>query len=218
MVKRLLLLLVALLVSTACAGGGEAALPSGPDLMKKTADAMKTVKSASFSIATEGTPQVPLRKADGRITATGDGDGTLTVDVFGQLTEMDFVLLGDKVYFKGPTGAYQTMGRAQLLQLPKYDPTQVLSADKGIPHLLTGAASPKVEGEEGGAYKVTAALTKAQLESLVPGVTQDVNAQLLIDKATSRLTKVTLPVQGGSVIVSLSDYDAAVAITPPPVG
>ncbi|NUT38567.1 MAG: LppX_LprAFG lipoprotein [Thermoactinospora sp.] len=218
MVKRLLLLLVALMVSTACAGGGETALPSGPDLMKKTADAMKAVKSASFSIATDGTPQVPLRKADGRITSAGDADGTISVEVFGQLTEMNFVLQGDTVYFKGPTGSYQKMPRAQLMQLLQYDPSQVLSPDKGVSTLLAAATNPTVDGEEGGAYKVTAALTKAQLATLVPGVTQDVSAQLLVDKATSRLTKVTLPLQGGSVIVSLSDYDAAVTVTPPPVG
>ncbi|WP_084956415.1 LppX_LprAFG lipoprotein [Thermoactinospora rubra] len=218
MLTRLLTVLFALALSAACSGqgGGGQATPSGPELMTKTAEAMKTVKTARFAISTEGTPQVPVRKGDGRILATGDADGTLTVDLFGQLTEISFVLVGDTVHFKGPTGSFQTMSRASLLQaLNGYDPSLLLDPAKGVPLLLAGAGDPKVEGEEGGAYKVTAKLPQQQLKTLVPGVSQDVTAQMLVDKASSRLTKVTLPLQGGSVTVTLSDYDAPVTITPP---
>jgi lipoprotein LprG len=54
------------------------------------------------------------------------------------------------------------------------------------------------------------------LGTLVPGVTQAVNGKVWVDKASSRLTKVELPLQNGGVTVSLSDYDAPVTVTPPP--
>jgi lipoprotein LprG len=46
-------------------------------------------------------------------------------------------------------------------------------------------------------------------------VNQGVNATIWVDKATSRLLKIELPLPGGKVIVALDDYDAPVTITPP---
>ncbi|GAA2835861.1 hypothetical protein GCM10020220_025930 [Nonomuraea rubra] len=49
----------------------------------------------------------------------------------------------------------------------------------------------------------------------MPGVTQGVNGKVWLDQASSRLTKASLPLQGGTVTVSFSDYDAPVTVTPP---
>lgn len=206
------LLLFALV--TACSGT-ETALPAGPDLMRRTAEAMKTVRSAAFAISTEGAPALPLRRADGRLTAGGDADGTLSVELLGQLTEMSFVLLGETVYFKGPTGGFQRMSRQTLMRTLNYDPTQMLDPATGFARILTNAADPAVRGAEDDAYLATATLGQETLRALLPGITQDVRAQLRIDRATGRITRVTLPLQGGSATLELSEYDAAVAITPP---
>ncbi|MFI6531503.1 LppX_LprAFG lipoprotein [Nonomuraea sp. NPDC050547] len=210
---RKLLIVLALALAAACSSGGGAALPSGPDLMTKSAEAMKSVKSASFAIATEGKPKVQIRKADGRLTSAGDADGTLTIEVFGSLQEISFFVVGDTVHFKGPTGGFQKMSKKDLAQI--YDPSLILSPAEGIAKLLSTATDPRVEGEEGAAYTVAATFSPEVLGKLIPGVSQGVNGRLLIDKASSRLTKATLPLQDGSVIVSFSDYDAPVTITPP---
>ncbi|WP_157244828.1 LppX_LprAFG lipoprotein [Nonomuraea typhae] len=211
---RKLLIVLGLALAAACSpGGGQAALPSGPDLIAKSAAAMKTVKTATFSISTEGKPKVQVRKADGRLTAAGDADGTLTIDVLGSLQEISFFVVGDTVHFKGPTGGFQKMSKKELAQI--YDPSLILSPAEGVAKLLTTATDPKVEGEEGQAYKLAATFSGEVLGKLIPGVSQGVNGQLLIDKATSRLTRASLPVQEGTVIVSFSDYDAQVTITPP---
>ncbi|MFI6295075.1 LppX_LprAFG lipoprotein [Nonomuraea sp. NPDC050790] len=210
---RKLLIVLALALAAACSSAGGTELPSGPDLMKRSAEAMKSVKSASFSIATEGKPKVQVRKADGRLTSAGDADGTLTIEVLGSLQEISFFVVGDTVHFKGPTGGFQKMSKQNLAQI--YDPSLILSPAEGISKLLSTATEPRVEGEEGAAYKVAATFSPEVLGKLVPGLSQGVNGQLLIDKASSRLTKATLPVQDGSVIVSFSDYDAPVTITPP---
>lgn len=215
MFRKLLLAYVLVFAAlSACSSGGGEELPAGPDLMKKAAEAMRTVKSATFSIATEGKPNVPVKKADGRLTAAGDADGTITLDVLGSLQEVSFALIGDTVHFKGPTGGFQKMTRQQLAQL--YDPSLILDPTKGIAQLLTSTAEASVEAEEGGAYRVATTFSAQTLGTLVPGVTQAVNGKVWVDKATSRLTKVELPLQNGGVTVSLSDYDAPVTVTPPP--
>lgn len=216
MLKKLLIVLALALISACSSGGGEAAMPTGPDLMKKAAAAMKTVKTASFSIATDGKPNVPVKKADGRLTTAGDADGTITIEVLGSLQELQFFLVGDTVHFKGPTGGFQKMTRKDLAQI--YDPSLILDPAKGISQLLLTATDPLVEAEEDGAYRVATAFSGQVLGTLVPGLTQGVNGKVWVDKATSRLTKVNLPLQDGSVTVSFSDYDADVKITPPPAG
>ncbi|GAA2206970.1 hypothetical protein GCM10009850_024280 [Nonomuraea monospora] len=212
---RRLLVVAALALASACSsgGGGGAELPAGPELMQKASEAMKTVKSAGFSITTEGSPQVPVKKADGRLTAEGDADGTLTIDILGTLQEVSFALVDDTVHFKGPTGGFQKMTRAQLAQF--YDPSVILEPTKGIARLLASATNPKVEGVEDGSYRVATTFPAGVVSSIVPGVTQDVNGKVWIDQATSRLTKASLPMQGGTVTVAVSDYDAPVTITPP---
>ncbi|MFI6598520.1 LppX_LprAFG lipoprotein [Nonomuraea sp. NPDC050536] len=208
--KALIVLLFSLL--TACSSGGSA-LPDGPGLMRKAAEAMKAVKSAGFSIATDGKPKVPVKKADGRLTAKGDADGTITIDVLGNLQEITFAVVGDTVHFKGPTGGFQTMTRKDLAQL--YDPSLILDPAKGIAHLLSTATDPRVEAEESGAYRVATTFPGQVIGTLVPGVTQGVNGQVWVDKASSRLTKLNLPLQDGTVTVTFTDYDAPVTITPP---
>jgi lipoprotein LprG len=213
MLRKLLIVVVLALVSACSSSGGGAELPAGPDLMKKAATAMQAVKSASFSIATEGKPKVPLKKADGRLTSAGDADGTIQLEVFGALTELTFAVVGDTVHFKGPTGGFQTMTRQQLAQF--YDPSVILDPAKGIAQLLTSAKDPKVEALEGGAYRVATTFPGEVVGRIIPGVTQSVNGKVWIDKANNRLTKASLPLDGGTVTVTFSDYDAPITIIPP---
>ncbi|GAA3147897.1 LppX_LprAFG lipoprotein [Nonomuraea sp. NPDC049419] len=211
---RKLLIVAVLALATACSsGGGGPELPAGPDVMKKAVDAMKTVKSASFSIATEGKPDVPLKKADGRLTAEGDADGTITLEALGNLLEVTFAVVGDTVHFKGATGGFQKMTRQQLAQI--YDPSVILEPTKGVAQLLASGTDPKVEAVENGSYRVATTFPANVVGQIVPGVTQGVNGKIWIDQASSRLTKASLPLQGGTVTVSFSDYDAPVTIKPP---
>ncbi|MFG1944415.1 LppX_LprAFG lipoprotein [Nonomuraea sp. NPDC048826] len=214
MLRKLLLVLAVAAVTACSSGGGGEELPAGPDLVKKAAEAMRSVKSAAFSIATDGKPNVPVKKADGRLTAQGDADGTITLEVFGSLQEITFALIGDTVHFKGPTGGFQKLTRKELAQL--YDPSLILDPTKGIAQLIESGGDPRVEAEEGDAYRVAIGFSEQTLGPLVPGVTEPVNGKVWIDKATSRLTKIELPLQNGTVSVMLSDYDAPVTVTPPP--
>ncbi|GAA4556318.1 LppX_LprAFG lipoprotein [Planotetraspora kaengkrachanensis] len=203
----------AFLLVTSCSSGSEAAVPSGPDLLAKSAEAMKTVKTVAFTIDTKDRPSVPVRHAEGVLTSAGDAKGSLQID-FGGLQEFEFIVSGDTVHFKGATGGYQTMTREQLAAI--YDPSAVLT---GVPQLLAAAQDVRSEAAEkvGGsdAYRVAVTLPQQALVKLVPGVQQGVNGTVWIAKSSSRLMKIDLPMTGGSVTVGLDDYDAPVTITPP---
>ncbi|GAA0924245.1 LppX_LprAFG lipoprotein [Nonomuraea longicatena] len=214
MVRKLLIVLAVAALSACSSGGGSgAALPSGPDLMKQSAEAMRKVTSAAFSITTEGKPKVQVRKAEGKLTSRGDAEGTISIEVLGTLQEITFAIVGETVHFKGPTGGFQKMSKQELAQI--YDPSLILSPADGIAKLLTTATDPKVEGTEGEDYTVSASLSGEVIGRLVPGVTQGVNGRLWIDRNSQRLSKVSLGLQDGSVIVAVDEYDAPVTITPP---
>ncbi|GAA4232060.1 lipoprotein LprG [Streptosporangium album] len=221
--RRILLAAVvtALSLITACSGGGasdgRAALPVGTELVKKSAEAMRTAKSAAFTMETEGTPPVPVKKATGRLSGTGDADGTIQIDLGGSLQEISFVIVGEVVHFKGVTGGFQRMSRSELAAI--YDPSAILDPDRGVVQLMTNALDPRTEAEEkvdgADAYRVSATLSQQVLATMVPGLAQSVNSRLWIDKATSRLLKADLPLSGGKVIVSFHDYDVPVQVTAP---
>ncbi|MFC0860788.1 LppX_LprAFG lipoprotein [Sphaerimonospora cavernae] len=213
MTRILGLVVAALLLVTACASNGTVALPDGPGLLEKSAEAMQAVRTVAFVIETRDRPAVPVRHAEGTLTKEGDARGTLQVELVG-LQEFEFVITGDTVRFKGPTGGFQTMTRQQLAAI--YDPSVVLT---GVPELLSSANEARTEAAEkvGGvdAYRIAATLPQQSLAKLVPGIAQAVDGTLWIDRATDRLLKIELPLSGGGVTVTLDDYDAPVTITPP---
>jgi lipoprotein LprG len=214
-------ILLSLCFLAACTSSSQAALPSGQDLMKKSAEATRAVKTVAVTIATEDKPPVPVKHVEGSLTREGDAKGTIQIEVLGNLQELNFVLTGDKVYFKGPTGGYQTMTRQQLAAI--YDPSAILNPDKGIAQMLATATDPRTEAEEkvGGAdaYRVAVTLSQQVIATLVPGANQGVNGQVWIDKATGHLLKANLPLgtgaNTGTVIATFDDYDAPVTITAP---
>ncbi|MFJ2029532.1 LppX_LprAFG lipoprotein [Streptosporangium sp. NPDC087985] len=213
--------IAALSLITACSGGGassdRAALPGGAELVKKSAEAMRAATSAAFTMETEGTPPVPVKKATGRLSGTGDADGTIQLDLAGSLQEISFVVIGEVVHFKGVTGGFQRMSRSDLAAI--YDPSAILNPDRGVVQLLTNALDPRTEAEEKvdgtDAYRVSATLSQQVLATMVPGIAQSVNGMLWIDKATGRLLKADLPLNGGKVTVSFRDYDVPVQVTAP---
>ncbi|GII92417.1 LppX_LprAFG lipoprotein [Sinosporangium siamense] len=216
-------LLAMVFITAACSGSstGGGDLPAGADLLKKSAEATKGAKSAAFTLETTGKPPVPVKRGEGRVSATGDADGKLQLDFLGTLTEVNFVLVGDKVHFKGPTGGYQIMTRQELAAI--YDPSVILNPAQGVAQLMSTASDVHTEAAEqvagADAYRVRAALSQQVLAKLIPGVTQGVNGKLWIDKASGRLLKVSLPLgsggNAGEVTVSFRDYDAPVQVTPP---
>jgi lipoprotein LprG len=207
---------------TESAGG---TLPAAPDLMTASATAMKDVKTTHFAIVVEGTVGgVPLHKADGDLTRTGEAKGTATLDQFGATVEAEFVIAGGKLYLKGPTGGFQRVPAA--LASSVYDPSAILDAEKGVPKLLTvAAATAKTEARESvsgqDAYRVAVTPPAAGLSVLIPGVAEGVTGKIWIAADTKRVVKgaFTVPAsgsdKGGTLTITLSNYDAPVTISAP---
>ena len=179
---------------------------------------MRAVKTAAFTMETEGTPPVPVKKADGRLSGTGDADGTVQIDVLGSLQEINFVLIGDTVHFKGVTGGFQRMTRSQLAAI--YDPSAILNPEKGVAQLLTSALNAKTEAAEKldgtDAYRVSATLSQQVLATMVPGIDAERQRHALDRQGHQpRCSRPTCRMTGGKVVVAFRDYDVPVQVTAP---
>jgi lipoprotein LprG len=216
------LLVCALVLATACSGGGS--LPDGQELLRQSAAAMRGVQSLGFAIRSAGNPPISVKSADGRLLRSGDAEGTIQLTQSGQPVEMAFTLVGDTVYFKGATGRYQKLPKAIVLAV--YDPSAILDPQRGVVKLLDTATKPETKEREksGGqdALRVNATFPKSVVPALVPGVKSDIEGELWIAAADHRLLQARLPIPKatgggtqGSVTVSFSDFNANFTVTPP---
>jgi lipoprotein LprG len=193
-------------------------LPPGDTLVKDSAAAMREIKTTQFLIGADGEiAGLSLRRAEGTLTKEGSAKGTAQVEQSGTPVELEFVIVGDKIHLKGPTGGYQTLPLT--LASSVYDPSAILDPDRGIAKVLgsaTGAtteASEPVDGKD--AWRVAATTTGADLAGLIPGMTNSIPAQLWIADADKRLLKATFTLSGGTVTVTFKEFDAPVTISAP---
>ena len=230
--RPVLALLSVIVVLTACtpnksktsgnAAGG--ALPAGDTLLTESAAAMRDIKTAQFLITADGTiAGLSLRRAEGTLTKEGSAKGTAQVDQSGLAVELTFVIVGDKIYLKGPTGGYQTLPLS--LAASVYDPSAILSPDRGIAKVLSTATGAKTEASESvdgkDAWRVAVTVKSADLQTIIPGVTGDVPGKVWIASTDKRLLKATFTLppagdaKGGTVTVTFKEFDAPATISAP---
>ena len=227
----MLLALVALLLGVAgCAGGGPAGppppppLPAGPDLMAKAAVAMAQVQTVAVDVTVDpALASIPVRAANGKLTSAGDAIGTATLSQGTSNVEFNFVITKGVLYLKGATGQYQRLPLA--LAAGIYDPTALLSADRGVAALLRTATNATTEAREDvngtPAYRVKATFDPNLVAGIVPGLTGATTGTIWLDQESSRVLKAQIdvpnPAGGGPVpvTVTLSDFNAPVTVTPP---
>lgn len=210
-------------VSACSPGGGE--LPEGATLLAGSADAMAQVGSVDFRLEVEGpTGSTGVRGVSGVLTADGEGQGTVAIEQFGILVELEVVVAGGTFYVKGLTGGFQALPEATADQI--YDPTALLEPDAGISELIrTGTeavteAREDVSGRE--AFRVKAMIDRSLIEDLIPldpGADQ-VPATLWIATDDSRLLQVRVSStddEGERSVLTLAidDFDVDATITPP---
>lgn len=195
------------------------ATPTATELLSASAAAMTAVSTASFTLAVDGQlPAVTIQTAKGALTAAGDAQGTATIVQFGQLVEVEFVLVGGELYLKGATGGFTQIPAA--LAGGIYDPSAILDPTKGVAKVLTSVQNPTLTGSEGDAWTVTGTVPAAVAAGIVPGITTDVGAVLTIAKTGSELTAAEFTLDGAdgkpaTVTVELADFNEPVTISPP---
>jgi lipoprotein LprG len=227
------LLAVVLVGVGGCSSGSEkdgpggnkssAALPAGPDTLRKSSEAMRSLTSVGFVIATEGTAQLLVKGGDVKLLKSGDAQGSLQIQQLGMAFDTQFVLLGETLYFKGLTGSgYQKTDKERIAAY--YDPSAVLDPERGISKLLTVVQNPQVEAREKvngeDAYRVKGTLPKDAAHTLVPGVQQALAGQLWIAADDHRLLKVRaqLPAadgKAGAATVNFTEFNTDYKITAP---
>ncbi|GIM91933.1 LppX_LprAFG lipoprotein [Paractinoplanes toevensis] len=193
-------------------------LPAGDALVKESATAMREIRTAQFLITAEGeVAGLSLRRAEGTLTKEGSAKGTAQVEQSGAAVELEFVIVGDKLYLKGPTGGYQALPLT--LAANVYDPSAILDPERGIAKVLgsaTGAtteASEQVDGKD--AWRVAVTTTGTDLAGLIPGLTGSIPAKLWIADADKRLLKAAFTLSGGTATVTFKEFDAPVTISAP---
>jgi lipoprotein LprG len=199
-------------------------LPAGDTLVKDSAAAMRDVQTAKFLITADGTVAgLSLKRAEGTLTRAGNAQGTAQITEAGMDVELSFVIVGDKIYVKGPTGGYQTLPLA--LAASVYDPSAILDPDRGIAKVLSTATDAKTESQESvdgkPAWRVALKVNGDNLSTIIPGMTGTVPAKVWISTADKRLLKATFTTpdsgsaKGATVTVTFTDYDAPATITAP---
>ncbi|WP_189062181.1 LppX_LprAFG lipoprotein [Longimycelium tulufanense] len=199
-------------------------LPDGGELLRQSAAAMRSVESVHFTINADGAVAgLPLRGAEGDLTRAGNARGKARVQQAGSVAELDFVLVDQDIYVKGPTGGYQRFPAGLAATL--YDPSAILDPERGVAKLLSEASGPRTEAEEEVAgtksYRVAATAPKDALSGLLPGMTEDVPGTLWVDAGSKRLVQARFDVPGADggnkvpVTVAFSDFGKQVDIRPP---
>jgi len=226
----ILLALFALLLGVAGCAGGPAGppppppLPAAPELLASAATAMAQVRTVAVDVAVDpALSSIPVRAATGKLTSAGDAIGTATLSQGTSTVEFNFVITKGVLYLKGATGQYQRLPLA--LAAGIYDPTALLSADRGVAALLRAATNGTTEAREDvnrvPAYRIRATLDPNLVAGIVPGLTGATSGTVWLDQASSRVLKAQIDVPnpaGGApapVTVTLSDFNAPVTVTPP---
>ena len=223
------LLLVAA-AAPACTGNKGNAVPENPDgarLLQKSAEAMRQVETVRFELKVDGKIQgISISAAQGQLTKAGNVKGTAIITATGQPAEAEFVIVGDTLYLKGPTGGFQKLPSSVAASV--YDPTKILDANLGLAALVAGAAQPSVQGKETvdgvETYHLKVTFARNNLGVLLPGAgaSTDLPGDLWITTAEPNLpvrAKVDVPATsgapGGTVTITLSEFNNPVTITPP---
>jgi len=221
-------LLVGLLGLAACSSGGSANtanLPAAGPLLATAGSSMSSVTSVHFSIVVNGTlAGVPIQNADGDLNAQGQAKGNAKVSLLGQLTQVDFVLINQTFYLKGPTGGWQKVSAALAGNL--FDPSAILDPNRGVAKVLgsmQGAQTVAQESVNGtDCYKITGKIGKTIVSAIIPGITVDVGATLWLATDAKHLpvkAEFAVPgaggAQGATVDVSFSGVNVPVTVTAP---
>lgn len=219
-IAALLLLTVGLVVGCS---GGKPTLPGGPDLLRLSAQAMGPVTSAHLAITVDpAVVGIPVRTLQADLTRTGDAKGSGQLVQVGQLFEIQFVIKGDTLYFKGPTGDFQKLPASTASSV--YDTSAVLDPQRGVAKLLATATDATTEAREPvagrDAFRVHATFDEQVATALVPGISGPLAGAVWVDALTSRPLQARFDVTTSSgktapVLVVLSEFNVPVTITPP---
>ena len=225
----ILAVLAALTIAAALVGGcssskhSTAPLPDAATLLKESSETTTNVKSVHLALSVSGTIKgLPVKTLTGDLTTSptaAKGDADLTV--MGSSVDTQFVVDDGTLYAALTPGHWESFGPASAI----YDPSSILNPNTGLANVLANISNPKAESREtiGGqsTVKITGAASADAVNGVAPQLkaTQPLPATVWIQESGDhQLAQAKLDQSAGnSVQMTLSNWNAPVQVTKPPV-
>jgi lipoprotein LprG len=228
--RPILAVLAALSIVAALVGGcssskqSAAPLPDAATLLSKSNLTTRNVKSVHLVLSVTGAIHgLPVKTLTGDLTTSPDtaAKGEANLTVLGSSVDTQFVVDDGTLYAALTPGHWESFGPAAAI----YDPSEILNPNTGLANVLTNISNPKSESRETINGQSTVKITGTASADAVNGVasqlkaTQPLPATVWIQETGDhQLVQAKLDQSpGNSVQMTLSNWNAPVQVTKPPV-
>jgi lipoprotein LprG len=226
----ILAVLAALSIAAALVGGcssskqSAAPLPDAATLLSKSNLTTRNVKSVHLVLSVTGKIKgLPVKTLTGDLTTSPDtaAKGEANLTVLGSSVDAQFVVDSGTLYAALTPGHWESFGPAAAI----YDPSEILNPNTGLANVLTNISNPKSESRETINGQSTVKITGAASADAVNGLasqlkaTQPLPATVWIQESGDhQLVQANLDQSpGNSIQMTLSNWNAPVQVTTPPV-
>jgi lipoprotein LprG len=200
------------------------ALPDAANLVKQSIQTTKSVKSVHLVLSVNGKiKHLPIKNLTGDLTTTPAtaAQGNANITFGGSDIDAQFVVDGGTLYAAMSPGQWENFGPAADI----YDPSSILKPDTGLANVLTNLSNPKAESRETisgqSTVKITGTASADAVNGLAPQLkaTQPMPTTVWIEEnGDHQLVQAQLEQSpGNSVQMTLSNWNAPVQVTKPPV-
>ena len=196
--------------------------PPADDIRADAAAAMAAIETAAFSISREGAPisisGLEFSSATGVYAAPDRAEAVLEVRAGDVTARLGTIAIGERVWLTDPVS-----GRWNELDAGTgFNPAVVFDRDGGWPAILgQDMADAEADGYDARTVVLTGTVSAERVAVLTAGLAdpQPTVVEMLIDRETSRLRRVSFDTSGSDGVsswtIELTDYDDPVAIAPP---
>ena len=229
-IRPILAVLAALSIAAALIGGcssskqSTAPLPDAAALLAKSNLTTRNVKSVHLVLSVTGTIKgLPVKTLTGDLTTSPDtaAQGEANLTVLGSAVDAQFVVDDGTLYAALTPGHWESFGPAKAI----YDPSEILNPNTGLANVLTNISNPKSDSRETingqSTVKITGMASADAVNGLAPQLkaTQPLPATMWIQETGDpQLVQAKLDQSpGNSVQMTLSNWNAPVQVTKPPV-
>jgi lipoprotein LprG len=226
----ILAVLAALSIAAALVGGcssskqSAAPLPDAATLLSKSNLTTRNVKSVHLVLSVTGKIKgLPVKTLTGDLTTSPDtaAKGEANLTVLGSSVDAQFVVDNGTLYAALTPGHWESFGPAAAI----YDPSEILNPNTGLANVLTNISNPKSESRETINGQSTVKITGTASADAVNGLasqlkaTQPLPATVWIQESGDhQLVQANLDQSpGNSIQMTLSNWNAPVQVTTPPV-
>jgi lipoprotein LprG len=225
-----LAVLAALSIAAALVGGcssskhSAAPLPDAATLLSKSNLTTRNVKSVHLVLSVTGKIKgLPVKTLTGDLTTSPDtaAKGEANLTVLGSSVDAQFVVNDGTLFAALTPGHWESFGPASAI----YDPSEILNPNTGLANVLTNINNPKSESRETINGQSTVKITGTASADAVNGLasqlkaTQPLPATVWIQETGDhQLVQANLDQSpGNSIQMTLSNWNAPVQVTAPPV-